>query len=103
MARRALLRLLFTSPGFRRKGAGTFQVSTMPVDWGFTTSFATAGVLFGGQVASRVVAVDGQPVVRPMMTLTLSGDHGVWDGRAATRFMSAVKTTLESPQAPPTS
>jgi pyruvate/2-oxoglutarate dehydrogenase complex dihydrolipoamide acyltransferase (E2) component len=96
--RRAVLRVLFTSPTFRRKGAGTFQVSTVPVDWAFTTSFATAGVLFGGQVVSRVVVVDGQPAVRPIMTLTLSGDHGVWDGRAAIRFMSAVKTTLESPQ-----
>jgi 2-oxoglutarate dehydrogenase E2 component (dihydrolipoamide succinyltransferase) len=73
-------------------------VSTVPVDWAFTTSFATAGVLFGGQVVSRVVVVDGQPAVRPIMTLTLSGDHGVWDGRAAIRFMSAVKMTLESPQ-----
>src|SRR6185436_7157355 len=26
--RRAVLRMLFTSPAFRRKGAGTFQVST---------------------------------------------------------------------------
>jgi pyruvate/2-oxoglutarate dehydrogenase complex dihydrolipoamide acyltransferase (E2) component len=30
------------------------------------------------------------------MTLTLSGDHGVWDGRAATRFVSAVKSALEA-------
>lgn len=95
--RRGMLRLLFTSPTFRRKGAGTFQVSTVPVDWAFTTSFATAGVLFGGNVVSRVVVVDGQPAVRPTMTLTLSGDHGVWDGRAAIRFMSAVKSTLEQP------
>lgn len=93
--RRGVLRLLFTSPAFRRKGAGTFQVSTVPVDWAFTSSFATAGVLFGGQVASRVVPVDGQPAVRPMMALTLSGDHGIWDGRAATRFMAAVKSELE--------
>jgi hypothetical protein len=95
-ARRGVLRLLFRSPAFRRKGAGTFQVSTVPVDWAFTSSFATAGVLFGGQVASRVVVVDGQPAVRPCMTLTLSGDHSIWDGRAATRFMAAVKAELES-------
>jgi pyruvate dehydrogenase E2 component (dihydrolipoamide acetyltransferase) len=93
--RRGLLRLLFASPAFRVKGAGTFQVSTVPVDWAFTTSFATAGVLFGGNVVPRVVAVDGNPVIRPMMTLTLSGDHGVWDGRAAVRFMAAVKTNVE--------
>lgn len=94
--RRAVLRLLFTSATFRRKGAGTFQVSIVPADWAFTTSFATAGVLFGGSVVQRVVVLEGQPAVRPTMTLTLSGDHGVWDGRAATRFVSAVKTLLES-------
>jgi pyruvate/2-oxoglutarate dehydrogenase complex dihydrolipoamide acyltransferase (E2) component len=29
------------------------------------------------------------------MTLTLSGDHGVWDGRAAARFLAAVQGELE--------
>jgi len=94
--RRGLLRMLFRSPTFRRKGAGTFQVSTVPADWALTSSFATAGVLMGGQVHSRVVAVDGQAVVRPVMTITLSGDHAVWDGRSAVRFLSSVKAELES-------
>jgi len=98
--RRGVLRTLFTSAAFRRKGAGTFQVSTVPVDWAFTSTFATAGVLFGGQVLSRVVVVDGQPAVRPTMTLTLSGDHGVWDGRAATRFIATVKRELDSDHEP---
>ena len=96
VVRRAILRRLFASPAFRRKGVGTFQVSTVPVDWAFSSSFTTAGVLFAGQVSSRVVAIDGQPAARPIMTLTLSGDHAVWDGRAATRFLAAVKSELES-------
>jgi pyruvate/2-oxoglutarate dehydrogenase complex dihydrolipoamide acyltransferase (E2) component len=94
--RRAVLRLLFMSPAFRRKGAGTFQVSTVPADWALTSAFSTAGVLVGGQVWSRVIAVDGQPAVRQTMTLTLSGDHGVWDGKAAARFLAAVKVELEA-------
>ena len=93
--RRALLRALFTSPKFRRKGAGTFQVSTTPGDWGLTSSFSTAGVLIGGLVRSRVLVVDDQPVVRPSMLITLSCDHAVWDGRAAVRFMAGVKTEME--------
>jgi pyruvate dehydrogenase E2 component (dihydrolipoamide acetyltransferase) len=97
--RRALLRTLFRSPSFRRKGAGTFQVSTVPVDWALSSCFSTAGVLIGGQVWSSVVAINGQPVVRPIMKLTLSSDHGVWDGRAATRFMAAVKSELEREEA----
>lgn len=95
LVRRAVLRLLFSSAKFRQKGAGTFQVSTVPGDWALTSTFATAGVLIGGQVTSRVVVVGGQPAVRPVMTLTLSGDHGVWDGRAAARFLAAVKADLE--------
>ena len=94
--RRALLRLLFTSSTFRRKGAGTFQVSTVPADWALSSAFSTAGVLIGGQTRMRVIAVDGHPEVRPTMTLTLSGDHGVWDGRASVRVLAAVKSELEA-------
>jgi pyruvate/2-oxoglutarate dehydrogenase complex dihydrolipoamide acyltransferase (E2) component len=94
--RRAILRSLFTSATFRRKGAGTFQVSMVPVDWALTSAFSTAGVLVGGQTRLRVVVVDGQPAVRPVMYVTLSGDHGVWDGRAAARFLAAVKSDLEA-------
>jgi pyruvate/2-oxoglutarate dehydrogenase complex dihydrolipoamide acyltransferase (E2) component len=95
LLRRTILRLLFSSATFRRKGAGTFQVSTVPLDWAATSTFTAAAVLVGGQVRSRVVVMDGQPAVRPVMKLTLSVDHGVWDGRAASRFLAAVKTDLE--------
>ena len=94
--RRALLRLLFTSATFRRKGAGTFQVSTVPADWALSSAFSTAGVLIGGQTRLRVIPIGTRAEVRPVMTLTLCGDHGVWDGRAAGRILSAVKTELES-------
>jgi pyruvate/2-oxoglutarate dehydrogenase complex dihydrolipoamide acyltransferase (E2) component len=94
--RRGVLALLFSSPTFRRKGAGAFQVSMVPVDWALTSTFATAGVLVGGKIWSHVIAVDGQPAVRPVMMVTLSMDHGVYDGRAAARFLSAVKSDLEA-------
>jgi pyruvate/2-oxoglutarate dehydrogenase complex dihydrolipoamide acyltransferase (E2) component len=93
--RRAILRLLFRIPAFRGKGAGTFQVSTVPVDWASASIFATTGVLFGGQIRSCAVAIEGQPAVRPLMTLTLSSDHGVWDGRGGACFLAAVKAELE--------
>ena len=93
--RRALLRALFTSPAFRRKGVGTFQVSTVPADWGLASSFTTVGILVGGLTRERVIAVDGHPQVRPTMNLTLCSDHGVWDGRAAVRILAAVKSELE--------
>ncbi len=95
--RRGLLRLLFSSPTFRRKGVGTFQVSIVPTDWAMTATFSTAGVLIAGQTRSRVVVVDGQPAVRPTILLTLSSDHGVWDGRNASQFLAAVRRVLEQP------
>jgi len=95
-ARRAVLRMLFSSPTFRRKGAGTFQVTTVPADWACSAKFATAGVLVAGLTRPRVVVLDGQPAVRPTMILTLCGDHGIWDGKAAGRFLSGVVSSLEA-------
>jgi pyruvate/2-oxoglutarate dehydrogenase complex dihydrolipoamide acyltransferase (E2) component len=36
-------------------------------------------------------------------SITLSGDHGVWDGRAAARFLAAVQSELEAIDESPTS
>jgi len=94
--RRGVLRALNTQPAFRRRAGGTFQISMVPTDWGLTSVFPTGGVLMGGQTIPRVVACNGQPVVRPTMALTLSCDHGVWDGRAAAKFLAGVRTKLES-------
>jgi hypothetical protein len=94
--RRAVLRMLFSSPAFRRKGVGTFQVSTTTVDWCLGGTFSAAGLIVGSAVRSQVTVVDGQPAVRPMMKLTLSCDHGIWDGRGATRFLVGVQTELEN-------
>ena len=44
-------------------------------------------VLAIGRIADRVVVVDGQPAVRPMMTMTLSSDHRIVDGAKAALFM----------------
>ena len=46
-----------------------------------------AAILAVGAIADRVVAVNGQPGVRPMLTLTLSCDHRVVDGVRAAEFM----------------
>jgi pyruvate dehydrogenase E2 component (dihydrolipoyllysine-residue acetyltransferase) len=53
-----------------------------------------AGILAVGAIADRVVAVDGRPVVRPMLTVTLSSDHRVVDGAAAARFLLDVVAEL---------
>ena len=47
-----------------------------------------AGILAVGRISDRVVAVEGSPAVRPMMTLTLSSDHRVVDGARAAAFLN---------------
>jgi pyruvate dehydrogenase E2 component (dihydrolipoamide acetyltransferase) len=46
-----------------------------------------AAILAVGAITDRVVAIDGKPAVRPMMTLTLSSDHRVADGARAALFL----------------
>jgi pyruvate dehydrogenase E2 component (dihydrolipoamide acetyltransferase) len=55
-----------------------------------------AAILGVGRIADRVVAVDGAPAVRPMMTVTLSCDHRVVDGARAAQFLETLALGLES-------
>ncbi len=57
-----------------------------------------AAVLAVGRIADRVVAVQGLPVVRPMLTITLSSDHRVVDGVQAAAFLNDLAGALEAPQ-----
>jgi len=56
-----------------------------------------AAILAVGAIADRVVAVDGKPAVRPMMTLTLSSDHRVADGARAAMFLNDLAAAIQAP------
>jgi pyruvate dehydrogenase E2 component (dihydrolipoamide acetyltransferase) len=56
-----------------------------------------AAILAIGGIADRVVALEGKPVVRPMLTLTLSSDHRVVDGARAAQFMEDLVQALQIP------
>jgi pyruvate dehydrogenase E2 component (dihydrolipoamide acetyltransferase) len=56
-----------------------------------------AAILAVGRIADRVVAVDGQPAVRPMMTMTLSSDHRVVDGAQAAVFLNELAEAIRKP------
>jgi pyruvate dehydrogenase E2 component (dihydrolipoamide acetyltransferase) len=58
-----------------------------------------AGILAVGAIADRVVAVDGQPAVRAMITLTLSCDHRVVDGARGAAFLDDVVNAIKGPDA----
>jgi 2-oxoglutarate dehydrogenase E2 component (dihydrolipoamide succinyltransferase) len=56
-----------------------------------------SGILGMHAIKERVVAVNGQPVVRPMMYLALSYDHRAVDGKEAVTFLVKVKEAIENP------
>ncbi|HEY0703919.1 MAG TPA: dihydrolipoamide acetyltransferase family protein [Candidatus Acidoferrales bacterium] len=57
-----------------------------------------AAILAVGAIADRVVAVDGQPAVRSMMTMTLSSDHRVVDGAHGAQFLNDLVQAIANPQ-----
>jgi len=56
-----------------------------------------AAILSVGRIVDRVVPVDGQIVIRPMMVLTLSLDHRVVDGARAAQFLRDLSLLIEDP------
>ena len=55
-----------------------------------------AGILSMEAIVKRPVVVDDMIAIRPMMNLSMSADHRLLDGLAATRFLNNVKDRLES-------
>jgi 2-oxoglutarate dehydrogenase E2 component (dihydrolipoamide succinyltransferase) len=49
------------------------------------------------KIQDRVVPVNGQPVIRPMMYVALSYDHRIVDGREAVQFLVRIKHYIEDP------
>lgn len=80
---------------------GTFTISNLGM-YGVDTFTAIvnppqAAILAVGRVADRVVAVQGQPAVRPMLTLSLTCDHRVVDGARAAEFLATLAGLIEEP------
>jgi pyruvate dehydrogenase E2 component (dihydrolipoamide acetyltransferase) len=82
--------------------AGTFTLSNLgmfKVDaFSAIITSPQAAVLAIGAVGDRVVAVNGQPSVRPMMTMTLSSDHRVVDGARAAAFLGELADAIGQPE-----
>ena len=55
------------------------------------------GILGLHKIADRVVPVNGQVVIRPMMYLALTYDHRIVDGREAVQFLVTIKEYIEDP------
>jgi len=56
-----------------------------------------ASIIAVGAVADKVVARNGKPEVRKMMSVTFSGDHRVVDGALGAQYLQELKALLEQP------
>ena len=80
---------------------GTFTISNLGM-FGIEQFVAVlnppqAAILAVGATEDRPIALDGEVVVRPIMTLTLTVDHRAVDGAAGADFLRTVKQLLEDP------
>ena len=80
---------------------GTFTISNLGmynVDaFNAVINSPQAAILAVGRIAERVVPVNGQPAVQPMIVLTLSCDHRVIDGARGAQFLDTVASSIEEP------
>jgi pyruvate dehydrogenase E2 component (dihydrolipoamide acetyltransferase) len=84
----------FAGATFTISNLGMFQIDS------FTAIIPPpqAAILAVGAITDRVVAVNGQPAVRSMMTLTLSCDHRVVDGARGAQFLNDLAQAIAEPQ-----
>jgi pyruvate dehydrogenase E2 component (dihydrolipoamide acetyltransferase) len=80
---------------------GTFSVSNLGMM--DASSFIAvinppqAAILAIAAARKQFVPVDGQPVIRDVMTMTLSADHRILSGATVARFLQEVKQLLQNP------
>lgn len=94
--RRSLIRTLLNRLWYRRMVSGTFQLTVIAgVDLVVPFLFNTVAAIGAGRVRDRIVAIDGQTEIRPILVLTCCANHRIWSGGDAARFLNAVKEELE--------
>jgi pyruvate dehydrogenase E2 component (dihydrolipoamide acetyltransferase) len=80
---------------------GTFTISNLGM-YGVEQFVAVlnppqAAILAVGAAHEQPIALDGELVIRPLMTMTLTCDHRTIDGADASEFLGTVKELLEEP------
>ena len=84
----------FAGATFTISNLGMFQIDS------FTAIIPPpqVAILAVGAIGDRVVAIDGKPAIRSMMTLTLSCDHRVVDGARGAQFLNDLTQAIAEPQ-----
>lgn len=83
-------------------GGGSFTISNLGM-YGVDSFTAIinppqSAILAIGRTVDKPVGRDGQIVLRPMASFTLSSDHRIVDGVTAARFMADLREALEYPE-----
>ncbi len=82
---------------------GTFTISNLGMfgvdSFNAIVNPPQAAILALGRIGDKVVPIDGQPTVQPMMKMTLSCDHRVIDGARGARFLQTLVQFIEDPLA----
>ena len=78
---------------FTISNLGMFQVESFTA----VLNPPQAAIVAVGATQDRIVAVDGEPAVRPMLTLVATFDHRAVDGAPAAGFLQTLKEMLEEP------
>jgi pyruvate/2-oxoglutarate dehydrogenase complex dihydrolipoamide acyltransferase (E2) component len=95
---RALHRAATSSLFMRAKMEGSYALTSIghqPVIGAYPAIANTLSFVAGG-IFDRVVAVRGEPAVRPMMQLTLAFDHAAMDASLATDVLCEARRLLET-------
>jgi pyruvate dehydrogenase E2 component (dihydrolipoamide acetyltransferase) len=80
---------------------GTFTISNLGMfgidEFSAIVNPPQAAILAVGSIKDQIVPVDGQAVIRPMLTLSLSCDHRVVDGARGARFLDTLVKLIYDP------
>jgi pyruvate dehydrogenase E2 component (dihydrolipoamide acetyltransferase) len=80
---------------------GTFSVSNLGMmdasDFIAVINPPQAAILAVAATRKQFVPVDGQPVIRELVTVTMSADHRMLSGATVARFLQEVKQLLQNP------
>jgi pyruvate dehydrogenase E2 component (dihydrolipoamide acetyltransferase) len=80
---------------------GTFTISNLGMfgvdSFDAIVNAPQAAILAVGRIVDRIVPLDGQPAVRPMLQLSVAFDHRVVDGARGAEFLDTLASLAEEP------
>lgn len=93
-----------TQEGKLRSGdldSGTFTISNLGMlevdSFNAIINPPQSAILAVGRIADQVIPLNGEPAIRPMITINLSFDHRVVDGARGAQFLQTLSNLIENP------